>query len=95
MGPEGKAEQYYRYTGADGRVYIVQSPESLPPEARGKAELVVLNPEITRDQQTLTKEGLRFDLQGASFAVGFGRSEERRVGKECRLTCRSRWSPYH
>src|SRR5881398_3995022 len=24
-----------------------------------------------------------------------GRSEERRVGKECRLTCRSRWSPYH
>ena len=26
---------------------------------------------------------------------GPGRSEERRVGKECRLTCRSRWSPYH
>ena len=23
--------------------------------------------------------------------LGFGRSEERRVGKECR----SRWSPYH
>src|SRR5881398_1639250 len=23
------------------------------------------------------------------------RSEERRVGKECRLTCRSRWWPYH
>ena len=27
----------------------------------------------------------RFDL----------RSEERRVGKECTMTCRSRWSPYH
>src|SRR3546814_12388969 len=31
---------------------------------------------------------------------GFGaqasvRSEERRVGKECVSTCRSRWSPYH
>ena len=25
------------------------------------------------------------------FSLGFGRSEERRVGKECR----SRWSPYH
>ena len=25
------------------------------------------------------------------FEVGFARSEERRVGKECR----SRWSPYH
>ena len=23
------------------------------------------------------------------------RSEERRVGKECTMTCRSRWSPYH
>src|SRR3546814_6700677 len=25
---------------------------------------------------------------------GNGRSEERRVGKECVSTCRSRWSPY-
>ena len=23
------------------------------------------------------------------------RSEERRVGKECTVLCRSRWSPYH
>src|SRR3546814_11408296 len=29
-------------------------------------------------------------------AVATGqRSEERRVGKECVSTCRSRWSPYH
>src|SRR3546814_13688872 len=26
---------------------------------------------------------------------GVQRSEERRVGKECVSTCRSRWSPYH
>src|SRR3546814_5870408 len=26
---------------------------------------------------------------------GLPRSEERRVGKECVSTCRSRWSPYH
>src|SRR3546814_20268667 len=25
----------------------------------------------------------------------FDRSEERRVGKECVSTCRTRWSPYH
>ena len=25
----------------------------------------------------------------------FDRSEERRVGKECGVMCRSRWSPYH
>ena len=30
-----------------------------------------------------------------SGAAGNGRSEERRVGKECNGQCRSRWSPYH
>ena len=29
-----------------------------------------------------------------SYAVSLG-SEERRVGKECTIQCRSRWSPYH
>src|SRR3546814_6508927 len=32
------------------------------------------------------------------FSIGYhsvNRSEERRVGKECVSTCRSRWSPYH
>src|SRR3546814_6099432 len=28
-------------------------------------------------------------------AEALKRSEERRVGKECVSTCRSRWSPYH
>ena len=27
--------------------------------------------------------------------ISVARSEERRVGKECALLCRSRWSPYH
>src|SRR3546814_17201865 len=27
--------------------------------------------------------------------AGDDRSDERRVGKECVSTCRSRWSPYH
>src|SRR3546814_14755908 len=29
------------------------------------------------------------------YAYEVVRSEERRVGKECVSTCRSRWSPYH
>src|SRR3546814_4069215 len=29
------------------------------------------------------------------IAARHDRSEERRVGKECVSTCRSRWSPYH
>src|SRR3546814_18559990 len=31
----------------------------------------------------------------AELAPEQARSEERRVGKECVSTCRSRWSPYH
>ena len=34
-------------------------------------------------------------LSSISYAVFCLRSEERRVGKECSLPCRSRWSPYH
>ena len=40
------------------------------------------------------------DREQARFALDVGgvadkRSEERRVGKECHVVCRSRWSPYH
>src|SRR3546814_15416669 len=31
---------------------------------------------------------------GGRAGPGLGRSEERRVGKECVSTCRSRWLPY-
>ena len=34
-------------------------------------------------------------LGSRMMGAGFGRSEERRVGKECASKCRSRWSPYH
>src|SRR3546814_4360575 len=34
-------------------------------------------------------------IEGRTLSHAGGRSEERRVGKECVSTCRSRWSPYH
>src|SRR3546814_15373445 len=34
------------------------------------------------------------DAENRSAYVSLDRSEERRVGKECVSTCRSRWSPY-
>src|SRR3546814_20172625 len=44
-------------------------------------------------------EAIAEDMQaGESLLIcckAFQRSEERRVGKECVSTCRSRWSPYH
>src|SRR3546814_5826656 len=41
-------------------------------------------------------QALRFAEQSKQpFEARALRSEERRVGKECVSTCRSRWSPYH
>src|SRR3546814_11131070 len=39
--------------------------------------------------------GLSSALVWQSMQSRVVRSEERRVGKECVSTCRSRWSPYH
>src|SRR3546814_15509031 len=38
---------------------------------------------------------VRLSDKGLELREKLGRSEERRVGKECVSTCRSRWSPYH
>src|SRR3546814_1857470 len=42
-----------------------------------------------------TQEWLPAIDDNDSYEGGLSRSEERRVGKECVSTCRSRWSPYH
>src|SRR3546814_19900024 len=36
-----------------------------------------------------------FEAKVGRCDIEIARSEERRVGKECVSTCRSRWSPYH
>src|SRR3546814_15352025 len=42
-----------------------------------------------------SRTDLRLQLGVAERLQRALRSEERRVGKECVSTCRSRWSPYH
>src|SRR3546814_397823 len=37
----------------------------------------------------------RGDFRDALVSNTVDSSDERRVGKECGITCRSRWSPYH
>jgi branched-chain amino acid transport system substrate-binding protein len=74
-------------------------------ELRAGAELAVeiangLFPKFSMDMAK--NEGIK-SLKGAKIELIFKdhegnptlRSEERRVGKECRRLCRSRWSPYH
>src|SRR3546814_13512076 len=57
---------------------------------------------IRQGQFNPTTARIVFDLarptiisDGQFTPDGKTRSEERRVGKECVSTCRSRWSPYH
>src|SRR3546814_4544680 len=44
--------------------------------------------------EAMAARQIEADLSFRRVGITF-RSEERRVGKECVSTCRSRWSPYH
>src|SRR3546814_13768330 len=70
---------------------------------RGAAEfgpVAVADAEIGSNQRLETAAGgSLFDdvaqMRRRAAKSVIDRSEERRVGKECVSTCRSRWSPYH
>src|SRR3546814_11105448 len=68
-------------------------------DARGN---VVVRRQLRRDQvvKFFSKQPpalIGMEACGSAHYWGreLSRSEERRVGKECVSTCRSRWSPYH
>src|SRR3546814_6240067 len=56
------------------------------------AERLLCQPALAHDLAVPDLAAAR--LSGPA-AIAVDRSEERRVGKECVSTCRSRWSPYH
>jgi large subunit ribosomal protein L24 len=50
---------------------------------------------VKKHQKPNPVKGLTGGIIEKESPVHVSRSEERRVGKECRRLCRSRWSPYH
>ena len=71
-------------------VCLSHSGRSLSSEAL--AENICTNPtRVRRVQAVLKKAGIVETREGLDGGYSGNRSEERRVGKECR----SRWSPYH
>src|SRR3546814_16288792 len=51
--------------------------------------------DLRRRHVDAAAEIILLDRRDQIGATGAGRSEERRVGRECGSTCRSRWWPYH
>src|SRR3546814_14495890 len=61
-----------------------------------KVEIAASEMELIAGQKPVVTKAKK-SIAGFKLREGMpiGRSEERRVGKECVSTCRSRWSPYH
>src|SRR3546814_9494514 len=60
----------------------------------------VCSSDLAKRQEIIEDYKDRYEHPYIAAARGYvddviDRSEERRVGKECVSTCRSRWSPYH
>src|SRR3546814_18543883 len=79
------------------------APSSRLNIAQLQREIGVSQAAVREALSRLTAEGLATIERNSGFRAapisvqGYRelRSEERRVGKECVSTCRSRWSPYH
>jgi translation initiation factor IF-2 len=74
-----------------------QKPSEPAPEVRAAAEARVAQERAAAEAAAKaaadkSAEDRKAEEQRAQDLL---RSEERRVGKECRRLCRSRWSPYH
>src|SRR3546814_15905134 len=59
------------------------------------AQYASIKPWLRTQSAPPTRERLQSPEERKQLDGLYERSEERRVGKECVSTCRSRWSPYH
>src|SRR3546814_19590274 len=76
-----------RGLGDQGYIFIIVHKRPFPHKVRR----ITCQKEQTSPLSSLSVLVRLLSVRHASST----RSEERRVGKECVSTCRSRWSPYH
>src|SRR3546814_15678961 len=94
---KGRAHRARIETGrretVEQHIAVVERAQTVLPLLRDRAFLGQQRP------RAILKDDLaEFGIVDPVFPVAQipdARSEERRVGKECVSTCRSRWSPYH
>src|SRR3546814_17122796 len=73
-------------------------PPLFPDRRRARSKPSIILGEHDREhapRERCVRWIFRSEFEGGIIIVDLERSEERRVGKECVSTCRSRWSPYH
>ena len=82
----------------------VSKCDALKEKLKGKSKAKITTAQVDADKVTDLVELIRkvqpdvvlnLALPYQDLTIMDARSEERRVGKECRIGCRSRWSPYH
>jgi CO/xanthine dehydrogenase Mo-binding subunit len=84
---------YGRGLGVAGSMYISGTNYPVYPNKMPQAGIQL---KVDRSGLVVAFTGGNDIGQGSNSVVqAIVRSEERRVGKECRRLCRSRWSPYH
>src|SRR3546814_15514824 len=86
-----KQKTAYEMRISDWSSDVCSSDLFVQPRSPGR----VRRPHAFRHPRRFGLEHRRSSLDKLSDHAGRKRSEERRVGKECVSTCRSRWSPYH
>ena len=101
---EMMAKQCVKFETEAGVIEFEMFPESAPETVRSFLNLAATG---AFDTTTFSRVVPTFVIQGGDLFTSQKmtaeldkrarrtRSEERRVGKECRIRCRSRWSPYH
>ena len=98
-----KVMQGEREMAADNKTLGAFDLVGIPPAPRGVPQIEVsfdidadgiLNVSA-KDKGTGKEQNIVIQSSGGLSDADIERSEERRVGKECDIPCRSRWSPYH
>ena len=69
---------------------VADVKEMLTKHSNGEIQRTIQNCITILQNDHVLADAIRLNLLSERI-----RSEERRVGKECRVQCRSRWSPYH
>src|SRR3546814_4025673 len=87
----GCGVQFNALYSTDNR-YLLDVAEQYPERV---SPVVILWPTDPATPAALRSMAKAYGIGGVRFSGLPDRSEERRVGKACVSTCRSRWSPYH